>query len=427
MPKAATLARNLIGAFSTFTLVGVLSSGARFLVLPLVTAHIAPAEYGMLALFTTCAASLVPLVGLNVGGVVGVEYFRQDRESPDFAGLLSSTLLLPLVLATAVSLLVTPFADVILGAIGLPADTALPIIGVALLSVYANQTNNYLVTERNVRAYGLVGVGCVVVEIACIVAFVVWFRWNWVGRVGAAAFVLALTTLFGLTYFARRGLLTLRVTGSHVRAAVAYGAPLVLHELGKVVINQSDRIFLARLVDLEAAGLYSIGYQAGAIVVLLSSSFSAVYNPSLFSALQRGDEDGVARVLRMALGFVAFELAVVVALAAAGPWLFSLLDPRYAAGASYVFWIALSYWFWMVYMTVSAPFFFYKKTQYLAWMAILTVSCNLVGNYVLILHFGALGAAYSTALSFLLVAMLAIVIANRVTPLPWRRAFSRDL
>lgn len=421
------MARSLLGAFSTFTLVGVLSSGARFLVLPLITVYIAPAEYGLIALFTTCAASLVPLVGLNVGGVVGVEYFRQDRKSPEFAGLLSSTLCLPLMLAAALALLTVPFADFLLGEIGLPPEAALPIVGVALLTVYANQTNNYLVTERNVRAYGLVGIGCVVVEVACIVAFVAWFRWNWVGRVGAAVAVLALTTAFGLLYFAQRGLLTLKLRRSQFRMGIAYGAPLVLHELGKVVINQSDRVFLARLVDLEAAGLYSIGYQGGAIIVLLSASFSAVYNPSLFSALQRGEEDEIARVLRMALGFVALELLVVIVLSAAAPWLFSLLDPRYAAGATYVFWIALSYWFWMVYMTVSAPFFYYKKTQYLAWMALLTVSCNLVGNYVLILHFGALGAAYSTALSFLLVALLAIVIANRVAPLPWRRALSRDL
>jgi len=52
-------------------------------------------------------------------------------------------------------------------------------------------------------------------------------------------------------------------------------------------------------------------------------------------------------------------------------------------------------------------------------MGILDFIFNVVLNLFWIPRFGALGAAYSTMLSYLLILILSIVLARRLIPIPW--------
>ena len=52
--------------------------------------------------------------------------------------------------------------------------------------------------------------------------------------------------------------------------------------IGKFVINQSDRLFLAKMVSVEEMGIYSVGYQVGTIVLILVTAFSNFFSPFLF-------------------------------------------------------------------------------------------------------------------------------------------------
>ena len=96
-----------------------------------------------------------------------------------------------------------------------------------------------------------------------------------------------------------------------------------------------------------------------------------------------------------------------------------LIDPQYASGARYVFWVALGYCFWGGYMLFSGFIFFYKRNRILGWLSIFNVVVNLVLNYFFISAFGGIGAAYATAVSFLLLFIIVAWIGNRMVPLPW--------
>ena len=63
--------------------------------------------------------------------------------------------------------------------------------------------------------------------------------------------------------------LTLRLSGyiewkisyDYIIQALKYGIPLIPQVIGIVIIAMTDRIFLSHYIGLEAAGLYTIGYQ----------------------------------------------------------------------------------------------------------------------------------------------------------------------
>ena len=55
----------------------------------------------------------------------------------------------------------------------------------------------------------------------------------------------------------------------------------------------------------------------------------------------------------------------------------------------------------------------------IAVITLLGVLTNLVLNYLLIKEFGTIGAAYSTLISYALIATITFIIANRIFPMPW--------
>ena len=95
------------------------------------------------------------------------------------------------------------------------------------------------------------------------------------------------------------------------------------------------------------------------------------------------------------------------------------IDLRYVEAVKYVFWVALGYCFWGGYMLFSGFIFFFKRNYILGWLSIFNVITNLILNYILINAYGAIGAAYATALSFLLIMLMVMYITHRFMPLPW--------
>jgi O-antigen/teichoic acid export membrane protein len=113
-------------------------------------------------------------------------------------------------------------------------------------------------------------------------------------------------------------------------------------------------------------------------------------------------------------------LLVLVLIILLAPIFFRIfIAPGYYEGVRYVFWIALGYCFWGGYMLFSGFVFFFKRNKILGWLAIFNVTTNLLFNYLFIKMFGAIGAAYATALSFFLLFVLLATISRRFMPLPW--------
>ncbi|MFN2440712.1 MAG: polysaccharide biosynthesis C-terminal domain-containing protein, partial [Chitinophagaceae bacterium] len=111
---------------------------------------------------------------------------------------------------------------------------------------------------------------------------------------------------------------------------------------------------------------------------------------------------------------------ILIAITLATPTFFvTLIDETYAKGTIYVFWVGLSYFFWGVYLVFSGYIFYSGKTKILGWLALVNVVFNLVFNYFLIQLYGPLGAAYATCLSYFIVCVVIVYMANRLYPMPW--------
>lgn len=412
--------------FSLYTLVGFFGAGVNFLLMPYLSHFIVPEGYGLLSMVLSFISLLIPLVSLVANGLINVEYFK-IKDKKEFASFFSSIQLIPVAPALLVLLVALLFPDSIARLFEIPADKSywMPLsVIIASLSIYFETLLAYAITAQNTSGFSLFYILKTIVDVALTIVFVSILRMGWEGRLYAYLITTIAFFFTSLFYFRKQQLLTLHIQWKYVQMGLLFGLPLIMHTVGKFVINQSDRIFIAKMVSLEEAGIYNIGYQVGTVLLLLVNAASNFYTPFLYERLSNLTELTRREIVKYSYIITCILLVALVGLTIFAPMFFAwLVDPKYSSGTAYVFWIGLSYFFWGVYSIFSSFIFYKRKTKFLGYLAILNVLLNITLNYLLIQYYGALGAAYATSISFFVVAFIVGWRAVSMVQLPWLYLF----
>lgn len=409
-------------SFSIYTLVSFLGAGINFLLMPLLSYYLSPTDYGTTSLINTYVSFLSPFLGLIAYGIITVEYYRV-KDSGEFASLFSSVQIIPILPTILISLISLPLYQKLAAALELPPGQlwiGAVIIALSVLIIYIETANSYFVIAKKMKLYTIFTVARLITETALTIWFVVFLAKGWQGRILSWTVTTVLFSTASIYIFYKEGLLTLRIKKKYIYASLAYGIPLVPHTIGKYIINQSDRIFIAKMVSLSEAGIYSVGYTVGMVLMLLVTALSNVFTPFLMERLADISEEKKMQIVKLTYQVGLGMLICLVLVNLISPFLFSfLISKKYSSGASYVFWVSLGYFFWGYYLLFAGYIFFYKKTMVLFWLSIINVLSNLLLNYFFIKEFGALGAAYATAVSFFIVFVVVLDQSNRLIKLPW--------
>ena len=408
--------------FSLYSLVGFLNPAINFFLAPLLSHYLLPADYGLLSLFTTYIAIIVPLISLVAYAMLSVEYYK-EKDPSVFASKFLSIQLIPFVNFLWMGLLAWGLFNHYAGAIELNSVNRIWILAVLLISlstVYIETLFTFLVIQRKVVLYTVYSLVRLFLETGLTVWLIVYNGWGWDGRIMSALIVALLFLIISIVYFRQQGYLKGRIKFEFIREGIIYGLPLILHSAGKVVMNQSDRLFITKMVSLDEAGIYNIGYTVGMVILIVVNVFSNLLTPFVYERLANLSEQGKVQIVKFSYLFAGGTLLVLLLMVPISNFLFDyLIDPNYSEGRRFVFWIGLSYFLWGCYLLFSGYIFYYNKTALLAKLAVLSIVCNVIFNYFLIGRFGAMGAAYSTTLSFFIVFIIVAVQANKLVKLPW--------
>ena len=407
---------------SLYTIVGFLNPAINFFLTPLLSHHLLPADYGLLSLFTTYITLVIPLISVVAYALLSVEYYK-EKDKEVFASKFLSIQVIPAInfiwMATLAWSLFYSYAD----AIELRNVDRVWIIVILLISfstVYVDTLFTFLIIQRKVVLYTIYSLVRVTIETALTIWLIVYKGYGWEGRILSAGVVSILFFILAIIYFWKQGYLKGRIRWDYMKTGLLYGLPLILHTLSKVVMNQSDRVFITKLRDLDTAGIYSVGYTIGSVIMICVNVFSNLLTPYMYERLAALDERAKTQLVKVSYLFAAGTLLILLLLIPVSELFFiHLIDEKYREGSRYVFWIGLSYFFWGCYLLFSGYIFYYNKTGLLAKMAILSIASNIFFNYLLIHRFGAIGAAYSTTISFFIVFVIVAWYSGKLVKLPW--------
>lgn len=407
-------------SFSVYTFVGFLNAGVGFLLLPVLTAYLTPADYGIVSLVNVYVSVLMPIVGLSTAGYITVEYYNPKLPKEQFSSLFSSVRLIPLAGILLVGLVFVAGYSFLPKLMELPTMAYWLVIPLTIFSLYSSNFSSFLIATKKAGLFAATTVGKIGLEITVTLSLVIGLGLNWEGRIHSALIAGFVLSMISVIFYRRWGLLSWKISRDQIRLAILFGTPLIMHQIGKFVINQSDRLFLAKMTSIDEMGVYSVGYQVGTVILILVTAFSNFFSPFLYERLARNQEKDKREIVRMSYGFLIGAMISVIVLTLLTPLLFSwFINERYAGAVNYVFWVGLGYFFWGIYTIFSGYIFYHKATWVLGRLAIVNVGLNLLFNYFFIKEWGPMGAAYATCLSYLIVAVAMIVIVTKKYPMPW--------
>jgi O-antigen/teichoic acid export membrane protein len=128
------------------------------------------------------------------------------------------------------------------------------------------------------------------------------------------------------------------------------------------------------MISVSEAGIYSIGYTVGSLVMILVNAYFNFYTPFLMEKLADITEEKKLQVVKMSYLYGIGCAVVLILIILLAPIFFRMfIAKNYYEGVRYVFWIALGYCFWGAICYFRDLFSFLRRirflpgSQYLMW------------------------------------------------------------
>ncbi len=205
----------------------------------------------------------------------------------------------------------------------------------------------------------------------------------------------------------------------HLVFAVAITAPLLLHEILSLLINQSNRIFLLNSVGAEQTGVFTFAWSMGAIVALAGAALNNAWLPWYFRQLDAGNEQEVTRQGRRVIWLIGLATAI---LALASPEVLRLVGSAYAGGAKLIP-FAVTFGLLTFLFNYAGNYVIYRRrTRLLLFASVPAAALNISLNVLIIPLYGVMGAVIATAVASLLLTAVAVgmnllVLGSRHLPI----------
>ncbi|MBD3402456.1 oligosaccharide flippase family protein [candidate division GN15 bacterium] len=404
---------------SIYGLANILDRLVSFIMIPVYTRFLTPADYGVLELIYMTSSVIAMVIGMRIEAAVSRFYF--DYDESDQAGrnkVISSGFLgyggLAALLVVALLPLSSTFARVILDSPEFSSYFVVALITIAV-GLIIPIGNAYFRVRMQSKMFLFFRVSNTILTLGLNIYFVVFAKW---GVYGILVATLISHSLLGavmlLLILSRTGL---KVDFRLVWEMVKFGLPLIPSNIAAYAVHSSDRYFIKEYVTMSAAGLYSLGYKIGGLVnQFVTAPFNLVWTPRRFETFSREDSERIyARIFTY---FVTLALFVGLMISVLSKEIIKIM-------ATEPFWpaykvvpiIVLAYIIFSFHYHFNIGILMEKKTKYLAYVNVSNGVLNIGLNFALIPTIGIWGAAIATVLCFIFKVSLTYYYSNRFFPI----------
>jgi O-antigen/teichoic acid export membrane protein len=392
----------------------MLVQAAGFLLIPVYTRCLSPAEYGVMEVLARTAE--VVYICLLINGIrqATLAFYNLDTDAASRRRVAGSSVALAALSGVLGAALLVGGARLLAGgAAGAPCLVWLAAAGLvcdALLNV------PLALTQARVESgtYLLATLSNFSVRLVLSVLLVVAWRLGVAGALAAGAIASGLHGLFfaGRELLRARGAFDARVLGQ----MVLFALPFLPAGLGMFVLHSGDRFFLLRFGGDEAVGIYSLGYKlAWAVDLVTRLPLCMVWSAQMYHAAGRPDAPRVfasvftwvlAAHLAGGLALCLFQDEVV---AVAG-------GARYAAAARVMPLVVAAGVCATAAMLLDAGFYVRRRTAAKVPVTLAAAGVTLAAYAAFIPPWGAAGAAAATLIGFASLAALTWRASRKVFP-----------
>lgn len=416
-----------------YSLVPILQRMIGFLLIPLFTYKLNPAQWGALQMTDLLVVAIMHAAGVNLLAGMVRFYFDEATERGRAEVITSTIAALSLGSALFASVALyfrDPLAALLfdLNDPALAGDALPRVLSIALsslpLTLVSEAGFRYLQILQRSGTYTLLRSLKLLLELGLKIWMVVYLEW------GVAGFVFSVLVGEFITSMLLSGtilvMLGARVSWARLRPMVIFSLPLIPVGVLQLGLHQVDRVMLRALGPTELAmswvGIYGLGYQVGFLVQQMGmGSFMQIWQPALFAVKDARERELLqARVHTYAMVAVACSSGAIMLF---GREIIAFLSgqPEYQAAERVLPWVTAGYVFYGLYALGQASLLADKRSLPLMWINAGALLVNVGLDIVLIPRLGYVGPAVATLLTFVLIAWMVRMACHKPGDMPLER------
>lgn len=409
------LKSKLVGNTAIYALANVLNGVIPFLLLPVLTRVLSPAEYGLVTLFTSVIAIMGAFTGLSVHGAVSVRFFDKNINHPKFLGaslavLLVSTsfvLLIMLALGHYISNLIhLPFWWLIIGTL---ASAAQFIITIRLIM--------WQVKKKPLN-YGIFQISQTLLNYTLSLIFVFWLIGGWEGRSTGIVLTLFSFSFLAIASLHKDGLVGWSWDSTYMKDALHYGVPLIPHVIGGFVMSMSDRFIISSYTSVADLGNYSVALMLIMPMSILIDAFMKAYSPWIYEKLNSGYAK--KRLVGLSYGFFILIIIFAGIYSLSAEFLVKhVVGSNFSSAIIYIPWLLFASAFTGMYYIVGIYISYAYKTKILSVITLTTGIVHFILCTIMVKTNGAIGAAQSVLITNIFMFLITWFLASKVYPMNW--------
>jgi len=406
MAKSESNAGRFIKHSTIYAIGNVSRQLVGFLMLPLYTHYLTPADYGVVGLLTFALALLEPFFGARLGEAM-LKFYYEATEDKQRRLIISTTLTITGVVSTLVATIAClsrgPASDLIFGTekyalpVGLFAyvflTQAIEYYGLTFIRIQqrpalfitVNLTKLFVQLALNIWLIVYLKLGVTGVALSGIVSSALWAG-------GLAIYTIYFNGLRCDLHIARR--------------MVAFSWPLWLSSLASLYIFSANRYYIRIFGSMDQVGYYELAARFAAILGLIVwQPFAQFWETERFRHWKKPEAPVI-------FGSVFEFVSTLLVLGALGISIFSapviefMSAPAFHKASQLVPWLAFSWVFGFLALFASFSFLVSEKTGFITRNSYITVAIITALNLLLIPKFGYIGAGVAQFVALLFAFLL---------------------
>jgi len=401
-----------------YSLNGVLIKCFSFFLLPIYTAYLTTADYGVMNLSSSFLNTLGFIVTFSLFSAIMRFYvdLKDDAEKlKRFYGTLILFVFASSVVWTLLFILLrNPLSKYVFSGIDF-----FPVVFVSVLTImfYCQHQvyDNILKSQQKAFKSSVLSLCYFLVTISLNILFVVKYRMGAFGVVTATFISSELYTLFFIIDVTRQKSVKWCIDLPLLKKALKYSIPIIPHNLSSRIAVLVSQVLIGGTSTLSSLGIYSIAAQFGSISDVVQSYVNQAYGPWLYEKLHEKKDNyksEIRELVKMLSMVIAFFMLGITLFAEEYVLLF--LHESYVGACKYIPFTVLVYVIKIPYYFFINVLFYYKKASRMIFVSTLSSSfINLLLSSILIPKYSVAGSLFADCISMIITVSIVICISTR--------------
>lgn len=381
---------------------GVFARSASFLLLPVYTRIFSPADYGIIEMLVIIGGLLSAVLNIGLDAAQSMYFFKfKDKGIPHQARVVSSIFQFRILWGAVVVFLATLFSPII-NKFLFGGNLSWHYFAIAFSGVFFSQIlgQSSEILRLLYRPWGYIFITFSQTLIGAMVGLLAIIVFEQ-GILGFFIGTLTASVLVGcIGWFLVREYLDFKRLHSDLWPKfLRFGVPLVPAGLAMYFMSAADRWFVQYYHGEDALGVFAVAAKLVLMLALIVETFRQAWWPIAMEAMQSDSGEETFRVI--ARLYVGFGIPTVLLFMMVSPWLIRYIAPPIFYDAwpvvGVLAWQSFFYGFFLI---SSAGIWRAEKTHFNLYLMTASAFLGIVLNFILVPHFGALGASVATVITY---------------------------